>query len=798
MKFLPAKRLTTKDKVLNKISNVFSGAKKGLSDTKEKVINASGKSFLSKIIYEKHKKNLTRRANKVYYKDELNKYSIEIATFYDLDIYYNYAIFSCILFKKTCEVFSHDKNNLNFVDNNFILLKLISLSMQISINDSNVVEKTSALLEENNELFIGKNNIYLKNLKGLYQSIIDFLNEVDQKDKEEFFNNINAYAINYTNDEKTKRDFAKYLFTPTDGEKFRLMGSWVFAATGVALTLVFCPPIGAGALVALAVVGPILTLAFYVGPKIKDILFRKRINYFIDERKFKERLNNVEFTEKKFNEMRDLIHNFKRMLTNTDMFNNYFSNAFDYYCKLKEISDTQIKNTLKNEGTTDKNYKSLRNELELYYYKLLGYFRLKKGYQGNIKIQTEGLKELCLKCVYLLRNDSDFKTYVNIHKESISKHINKFSNKLRKKKKVDSKIIDSLEAYIINTLITDDFIEIKQKKDLESKINSLNSEFESILKKDTSISFDILNKTQETLQASPASLITGLKGMAEQKIFPSTTYIDPGLFLISSSIESLLFLSASSSLGLLESHKRVFSILKKISNIFTSLKLGVSIGMVIAYKVGWINLFTTGMSHIYVNPFQIILNVLSVSIEAAIEKNYVRHWNEMYKKLKEYVNDQDIENSKYPLYSYFTKEFGNSKMTAITKMSNVFKDKFIKISGLLDEINRSSKHLCKAIQENIASINKFEQNNDKHKCYNTESDKAYKSFEKYCEIILQILSASHEIKELDFYVQCIYSFDPEIDKLLKINSSSIFLENKDFFLLNYFQQDPIVETKCSQ
>jgi hypothetical protein len=816
MKFLIAKKTTKKDKFFSKVSAGFSkvGRSTGLSkigpyasDKKDelakKIYTASENGYLPKMIYERHHGNKLRRENKVYYKDSLNHFTVEIATFYDLDNYFDYAIFSTLLFKQSFECYSKEKMvNNKMIDNKYILNELIIISGNLgeteryfytAINSEDIMDEIALKKEDifNFEKIFNPSTKYVIYFNKLYKAVYEFLSQADETPKNVYFENMNAFVIKHTSG-KNKREFANYLFTPTDGEKFRLLGSWVFALTGVALTLVFLPPLGAASLVALAIAGPILTLALYVGPKIKDVLFRKRQNYYIDEKKFKERLSNVEYSEKKFKEMKELILNFKRLISQMDMYNFYFSNAFDYYCKLKKIIDLQLNDVIKNKPLEDKQYGSIKVEIEFNYYKLLGYFRLKKGLQANIKIQLEGLKEICLKNIYLLRNDADFKSYISIHKSSLANHMNKFVNKIRKKNKMPSEVTDSLEQYLLQSLITDEFLSAKEKRDLEPKMKELNAEFEAILTRDSKLSFEILNRSEEYLQSSPASFALGLEGKVQQKMSPSAHYVDPGLFLIASSIESMLFLSASSSLGLLESHKRVFSILRKISGLFTGLKLGTSIFMLVARKVGWIDLFTTGMQHIYVNPFQVILGLISVSVETIIDKHYIRYWDKMYNSFKTYLKDQNGENAKYPVYTYFSKEFGNSQMSAITKMSNVFRDKFLKISGLLDEINSSSKHLCKNVQNNMTSKKK-----GSGEKYDKENDKAYEIFEKYAEITLKILSVSHEIKELDFYVQCIYSFDPEIEKVLKINSTLLFMENKEVFALNYFQNDQDVENKCS-
>lgn len=194
------------------------------------------------------------------------------------------------------------------------------------------------------------------------------------------------------------------------------------------------------------------------------------------------------------------------------------------------------------------------------------------------------------------------------------------------------------------------------------------------------------------------------------------------------------------------------------------------------------------MGKFYTNPFDIVLSLLEYRFTNIISSNYLGIWNDIYEDFNKYKDKN--KDQIYPNYEYFNKVRRILPGEAIHKLSDIFKEKFCKVSTTLGKINKNTIDIMNMIED----LENECFSRSKLFCFSKTKpeDLIYNIIYKYVKTILKILSVSKEIEIIEHYIHNVYEFDPEIDKTLQINFALLNIDTKTGFALTSFALDPSV------
>ena len=259
--------------------------------------------------------------------------------------------------------------------------------------------------------------------------------------------------------------------------------------------------------------------------------------------------------------------------------------------------------------------------------------------------------------------------------------------------------------------------------------------------------------------------------------------LDPGFWYIASISEAIMFVTGS--IDGFKNFEKIYEIFKKISAAYNIANFSLSSFMVASKS--WLELFNNEiLSNVYSNPFGIILTLGQYQMLKKIQNNYLGIWDDIYKEYIEHKKKCLLNGNMYPSYDYFVKKRKILPMEAIHKLSDIFKDKFCYVSGLLAEINHDTIEIMKKLE----AVNNPSYSSGLS--FYSNKDQTSDIFLKYGKTILKILTVSKEIQILEHYIKVIHDFDPEIDRTLQTHFALLVLDDASAFGVTSFALNPVV------
>lgn len=722
-------------------------------------------------IYNQYKlRKKYKLENRIYDKISINETEIE-KIFEDSDLvrYYNYSMKVFALYCKVLSQFI--KSDIKFVErksiydspNRAVFKKLLEISHQ-QYNDNH---SDNLLLKNDFIKKFGKTDEYCGDdystkYYNLYKKIQNIVLCDNMKDD---IKRINDDIIKFSASSNYK-DKISYYLTIKDENIFLLFSSWVIAIHAAAI-LILVPlfpfivgPFSAASISSIGLIlsptgGSIVNNLSFLSKRIFYILLRTKNIYIYDNDKINNKFDKINSIYKNLSEVKDIVSQIDKMNSKINDFNYYFANCFQYYCELKEISDKYSDPIFNEYFLSNKDYDKIKNEVNDKYLKTVSYFRYKKLLQGSLKIQIENMKELNLKSIYLLRNNSSFIEFINKNSENIDRVINKVCDKLFEKYHEDMRLKKSFKDYILKSLNT-------HNNDSKAKnaMNDINSVKEKTF-------FDEARLTLDYLRIVPVTVNLG------KQIYGGKLDIkDQGLWFVISVLEVTMLVTGS--IDVFKNYEKCYSILKNISAGYSGSNFAFSSFSIVTDS--WLHLFNNSfLTNMYSNPFSFILSLAEFRMLSAVKSNHLKIWDEIYNEYIKFKLDAERKGNLYPSFNYFIKSRRISPIEAICNLGDIFTEKFCDVSKFLTKINADSEKLFQKLE----SIR-----NRKDKAFSARGDHINDVFEIlliYSKVLLRSLAISKDIQILEHYVKIVYGFDLEIDRTLKnnfllqlLNDASVF------------------------
>ena len=738
----------------------------------------------------------TKNENKIYIKYTDEKLTTEnMLETHDLVRYYNcmnkiLSIYQSVLYQFIRANFQFiQRKSIYDSPNRSVFKKFLEIYSQLNLSDDNI-EQLPVTKNDFIKIFGEKKESHKEDYATFYFNLYNEIKKINTNNNvlsiNESIKEINDGVIKYSL-QKNYGDRISYFFTPKDDDLFLMFGSWVISVHAVALSVLFSP--GAAAVAAGsgsytyvltgtvgAAAGSLIKNTSFLAFRVYNIVLRERTNYLINESKFKTNIGKLNSSFNSLNEMKELISNINNINMKIGKFNFYFSNSFHYYCKLKEMSDKYSDTLFQNYFLNSNEYEKVKNKIKYTYTKSLSYFRLKKSLQCSLKIQIESMKELNLKSIYLLRNNSTIIDFINDNSNELENIISKVSRKLFKNEKLNAPMEKAFKEYLKHSLLTENsIIKLEKKKLFENEILNIEKEKSKTFRHEAELTLDYLRIMPFAINQS-SNAFTNISNGNSGKI------LDPGLWYIASVSEAIMFITGS--IDSLKNFEKTYGVFKKISAAYNIANFTSSSFMIMSNS--WLHLFNNSvLSNMYSNPFSSILALAEFQMLKAVKKNYLGIWEDIYKEYNEHKEACLKRGNMYPSYDYFVKTRRILPMEAIHKLSDIFKDKFCYVSGLLAEINHDTREIVKSLEM---------ERNPTHSCwpFQNNKDQKYEIFLAYGKILLKNLAISKEIRILEHYIKVIHDFDLEIDRALQTNFLLLKVDDISAFGITSFASNPLV------